>query len=145
MFSSRSMPDATPVLNGPMHNFMRDFTFLKLQNPGTKRALGEFDNRGLVTRLVQVTSRFSEWRVWRGRGINGKLRPTSAALVITTHQSSNLFYKQRSTQQVMANQVISQDQKVPKQRCGMYRLSPFFFYTDLFSRPPPSITFFSNM
>ena len=46
---------------------------------------------------------------------------------------------------VMANQFISNDQKVPKKRCGMYGLSPFPSYSLDLSPRPPTVIFSSGM
>jgi hypothetical protein len=76
--------------------------------------------------------------VWRC--MKGKFRPTSAAL--DNDSSIFKFYQQSK---VMANQFISNDQKVPKKRCGMYGLSPFPSYSLDLSPRPPTVIFSSGM
>jgi len=66
------------------------------------------------------------WVLWRrqnlGVAVHPEQNPTSAALDDFNFQ---ILQATPRTSKVMANQFISNDQKVPKKRCGMYGLSPF--------------------
>ena len=68
--------------------------------------------------------------------------PMSAALMTLHFQ---ILQATPWASKVMANQFISNDQKVPKKRCGMYGLSPFPSFSLYLSPRPPTVIFSGGM
>jgi hypothetical protein len=91
--------------------------------------------------VASTTSRWGGVVVWRCRKENSVRRRQPS--IMTLHFQILPATPRQS--KVMANQFISNDQKVPKKRCGMYGLSPFPSYSLDLSPRPPTVIFSSGM